>query len=130
MKEEAANLDYQGLAPHRVAKLYYMAPSRDLLTVYQCAFGDLVMRIDEGERRGEGWPDWQITTRIDTSSHWHTVWEDRKLFLGFIGELCRATHVVRICQWVSWASPPESRSAGDTYNSPCAACKTRPTLPA
>ncbi len=65
----------QDLAPHRVAKLYYMAPSKDLLKIYQGAFGDLVMHIDEVERRGEGWPDWQMTTRLDTSSHWQTVWK-------------------------------------------------------
>ncbi|GAC1651347.1 MAG: hypothetical protein NVS4B9_41940 [Ktedonobacteraceae bacterium] len=66
---EAASLDslyYRDLAPHSVAKLYYMAPTKDLLDVYQFVFGDLVMHIDRVERRGAGWPGWQITTRIDT----------------------------------------------------------------
>ncbi len=62
------------LAPHSVAKLYYLAPTRGLLEAYQLVFGDLVMRIDESERRAEGWPDWQITTRIDASRCWRTVW--------------------------------------------------------
>jgi LmbE family N-acetylglucosaminyl deacetylase len=75
---EAASTDspyYQHLAPHRVAKLYYMAPAEDLLNTFQFVFGDLVMHIDGVERRGAGWPDWQITTRIDTRAYWRTVWK-------------------------------------------------------
>lgn len=74
---EAASPDslyHRGLAPHRVAKLYYMAPTRDLLDVYQFVFGNLVMQIDGVERRGAGWPDWQITTSVDTLLYWRTVW--------------------------------------------------------
>ncbi|HCF85748.1 MAG TPA: hypothetical protein DEV72_11160, partial [Ktedonobacter sp.] len=40
------SLYYRDLAPHQVAKLYYMAPTKDLLDVYQFVFGDLVMHID------------------------------------------------------------------------------------
>ncbi len=75
---EAASPDslyYRELAPHRVAKLYYMAPTVDLLEVYQFVFGDLVMHIDGVERRGAGWPEWQITTQIDTWTYWRTVWK-------------------------------------------------------
>ncbi len=75
---EAASTDslyYRDLAPHSVAKLYYMAPTENLLDVYQFVFGDLVMHIDGVERRGAGWPDWQITTRIDTWAYWRTVWK-------------------------------------------------------
>lgn len=75
---EAASPDslyYRDLAPHSVAKLYYMAPTKALLDVYQFVFGDLVMHIDGVERRGAGWPDWQITSRIDTWAYWRTVWK-------------------------------------------------------
>jgi LmbE family N-acetylglucosaminyl deacetylase len=65
----------QHLAPHRVAKLYYMAPSQDLLTAYQSVFGNLIMNIDGEDRHAEAWPDWQITTRVDAVEHWQTVWE-------------------------------------------------------
>ena len=75
---EAASPDspyHRDPAPYRVAKLYYMAPTKDLLDVYQFVFGDLVMHIDGAERRGAGWPDWQITTQIDTWAYWRTVWK-------------------------------------------------------
>jgi len=75
---EAASPDSlynRDLAPHSVAKMYYMAPTKDLLDVYQFVFGDLVMHIDGVERRGAGWPDWQITTQIDTRACWRTVWK-------------------------------------------------------
>ncbi len=72
---DPAFVDAELLAPHRVSKLYYMSVTRDLLDVYQFVFGDLVMHIDGGERRGAGWPDWQITTQIDTWAYWRTVWK-------------------------------------------------------
>jgi LmbE family N-acetylglucosaminyl deacetylase len=75
---EAASPDspyFRDLAPHSVAKLYHMAPTKNLLDVYQFVFGDLVMHIDGGERRGAGWPEWQITTRVDTLTYWRTVWK-------------------------------------------------------
>jgi LmbE family N-acetylglucosaminyl deacetylase len=62
-------------APHAVAKLYYMVVSQDLMDFYQSVFGDLVMQIDGQERRGVVWPDWAITTRLDTGDHWQQVWE-------------------------------------------------------
>ncbi|MGF1507243.1 MAG: PIG-L deacetylase family protein [Anaerolineae bacterium] len=58
-----------------VDKLYYMAPTPALLKVYQDAFGDLVMHVDGEERRAEGWPEWAVTTRIDTLAYWEQVWE-------------------------------------------------------
>src|SRR5437764_843329 len=45
------------------------------LEVYQSVFGELVMHIDGMERRGVGWPEWAITTRIDTRTYRQTVWE-------------------------------------------------------
>jgi LmbE family N-acetylglucosaminyl deacetylase len=75
---EAASPDslyYRDLAPHSVAKLYYLVSTHKLLDVFQFVFGDLVMQIDGVERRGAAWPEWQITTRIDTWDYWRTVWK-------------------------------------------------------
>ena len=66
---------YQNLAPHSVAKFYYLAETKDLLAAYQSVFGELVMHIDDVERRGQGWLNWAITTRIDTEDYAHKIWQ-------------------------------------------------------
>jgi LmbE family N-acetylglucosaminyl deacetylase len=73
----AADPDYAGAPaqPHRVSKLYYMVETEENLAVYQAAFGELVMQVDGQARRAAGWPEWAITTRIDTSAYWQQVWQ-------------------------------------------------------
>ena len=61
-------------APHQVAKLYYMAWGAAKWAAYQAAFKTLVSRVDGIVRQATPWPDWAITTRIDTRAHWPTVW--------------------------------------------------------
>jgi LmbE family N-acetylglucosaminyl deacetylase len=73
---EAANpnsLYYRDLAPHSVSKLYYMAETQDTMAVYQSVFGDLVMNIDGIKRALVTWPDWSVTTRIETWDYWQTI---------------------------------------------------------
>jgi LmbE family N-acetylglucosaminyl deacetylase len=61
--------------PHRVAKLYYMVDSEQRAAAYQAAFGDLVMRVDDAERRMFPWPDWSFSALLDTSAYARQVWE-------------------------------------------------------
>ncbi len=63
------------LVPHRVSKLYYMAWPQDKWAAYQSVFGDLVMHVEGVERRAAPWPDWAVTTLIDTAAYWPTVWK-------------------------------------------------------
>src|SRR5712691_6534810 len=73
---EAANpgsLYYRDLAPHSVSKLYYMAETEQLFSVYQNVFGDLAMDIDNVKRGIVTWPAWSVSARIDTWNHWCTV---------------------------------------------------------
>ena len=63
------------LAPHRVSKLYYMAWPKDKFAAYESVFGELIMNVDGVERRTTPWPDWAITTLIDTEAHWPAVWQ-------------------------------------------------------
>ncbi len=73
---QAANSKYNSdHKPHVVSKLYYGAPTHEELEIYQQAFGELVMSIDGVERRAEGWPEWAITTRIDTEAYWQQAWQ-------------------------------------------------------
>lgn len=62
-------------ATHRVSKLYYMAWPKDKWAAYQSVFGDLVMNVEGVERRAAPWPDWAITTLIDTEAYWPAVWQ-------------------------------------------------------
>ena len=61
-------------APHRVAKLYYMALDQPKWDVYQTAFKKLVSKVDGVERAATVWPEWSITTRIDARREWPIVW--------------------------------------------------------
>lgn len=72
----AADAGYEasGLDPHVVSKLYYFAWTDEVRQAYEAAFGELVMTIDGVERRAVTWPHWTISTWIDTSAHWETVW--------------------------------------------------------
>jgi len=78
----AANPDYEPLRnaeglslAHAVSKFYIMAWTQKKWAAYQSALRDLKTVVDGVERRAVPWPDWAITTRLDTTSHWPTVWK-------------------------------------------------------
>ena len=75
----AANPGYtvngvEAFRPHTVSKLYYVAWPESAWKAYQAAFRKLVSTVDGIERQAVPWPDWAITTVIDTRDHWSTVW--------------------------------------------------------
>ena len=59
---------------HQVSKLYYIAWSAATWAAYQGALKTLSVKVDGIERRTVPAPDWAITTRIDASAVWQTVW--------------------------------------------------------
>jgi LmbE family N-acetylglucosaminyl deacetylase len=61
-------------APHAVAKLYYLAWPESVWSAYQEAFRELVSTVDGIERRARPWPEWMLTTTIDTRPYWETAW--------------------------------------------------------
>jgi len=61
--------------PHAVSKLYYLAWPESTWSAYQAAFKKLVSTVDGIDRQAVPWPDWAITTVIDTRSSWATVWQ-------------------------------------------------------
>lgn len=63
-----------GSAPHAVSKLYYMAWPEAVWRAYQEAFRTLTSTVDGVVRQATAWPDWAVTTSIDTREHWQTVW--------------------------------------------------------
>jgi LmbE family N-acetylglucosaminyl deacetylase len=62
------------LPPHRVSKLYYLAWAESTWAAYQAAVHKMSVAVDGVERQATPWPDWAITTVIDTSDVWATVW--------------------------------------------------------
>jgi len=60
--------------PHRVSKLYFIAWSGKKWAAYQQALRRLVFTVDGEERQAVPWPDWAITTVVDTSRVWPSVW--------------------------------------------------------
>jgi LmbE family N-acetylglucosaminyl deacetylase len=61
--------------PHRVSKLYYIEWSQRKWETYQTALRGLISKVDGIERKASPWPDWVLTTVIDTSQFWPTVWK-------------------------------------------------------
>jgi LmbE family N-acetylglucosaminyl deacetylase len=61
--------------PHRVSKLYYIEWSRKKWEAYQSALSGLISKVDGIERKSSPWPDWALTTIMDTSQFWPTVWK-------------------------------------------------------
>jgi LmbE family N-acetylglucosaminyl deacetylase len=59
---------------HRVSKLYYMAWTKGSWDAYQAALKKLKARVDGVERQATPWPDWAVTTVINTRIQWPTVW--------------------------------------------------------
>ena len=57
-----------------VSKLYYIAWSAQTWAAYQAALKKLTSTVDGVERQVVPSPEWGITTRIDTSSVWPSVW--------------------------------------------------------
>jgi len=71
----AASSRHGSQAPHQVAKLYYMADTVDFAHIYESVFGELVMMVDCQPRRIVSWPDWAITTQVETKVYMPQIWE-------------------------------------------------------
>ena len=69
---DAANAETR---PHAVSKFYYIAWPHSTWSAYQAAFRKLVSTVDGVERQAVPWPEWEITSVIDTRSNWSTVWK-------------------------------------------------------
>jgi len=61
--------------PHRVEKLFYLAWRSNKWAAYEAAFRKLTSTVDGIERQAAPWPDWAVTTEIDTSAYWPVVWK-------------------------------------------------------
>ena len=64
-----------GGPPHAVSKLYYLAWPASAWAAFEAAFRRLISTVDGHERQATPWPEWAITTVIDTRAVWSTVWQ-------------------------------------------------------
>ena len=64
----------QATQGQRVAKLYYIAWRQRTWAAYQAALKTLTSKVDGVERQVVPWPDWAVTSAIDTSVFWPVVW--------------------------------------------------------
>lgn len=60
--------------PYATPKLYYMAWTERMWAAYQAVFGPARTIVDGSERHAVAWPEWSVTTRIDTRRFAPTVW--------------------------------------------------------
>lgn len=68
--------DHTSPAPaHAVSKLYHLAWPAATWDAYHAAIGVLRATVDGVERQAVPWPDWMITTVVDTRDHWPAVWQ-------------------------------------------------------
>jgi LmbE family N-acetylglucosaminyl deacetylase len=61
--------------PYAVSKFYYVAWPATVWEAYQAAVQRLVSVVDGVERQATPWPDWAITTVIDTRHVTDIVWQ-------------------------------------------------------
>ena len=66
--------DMRAPPPHQAKKLYYIAWPASTWAAYQGAFKQLTSSVDGVIRQAIPWPDWAITTVIDTRAFWPTAW--------------------------------------------------------
>jgi LmbE family N-acetylglucosaminyl deacetylase len=71
----AADQAFGSGSAHAVAKLYYLVSSPARMSAYQEAFKKLTSQVDGVEREAHPWPDWEITTIIETRAYAGQVWK-------------------------------------------------------
>lgn len=66
---DPSHADPEDQTAHRVAKLYYMVDSVEIVKLANEAFGGIRMEVDGVVREHIGWADWQVTTRLDNRQY-------------------------------------------------------------
>lgn len=98
--DPAAPLD--GSPPHATSKLYYLVWNEAAAVAYQAAFKRLVSHVDGVDREACPWPDWAITTVVDTHEHWTTVWKAICCHESQIASYERLKHLSHECHEGLW----------------------------
>lgn len=89
---------------HRVAKLHYLAWRNNKWEAYQAAFRKLTSMVDGVPRQATPWPDWAVTTEIDTAAYWPVVWKAVRCHQTQMSIYERLEHLAEEQQRVLWGS--------------------------
>ena len=81
-----------------------MAWRADKWAAYQEAFRKLTSKIDGVERQATPWPDWAVTTTIDTAREWPRVWKAISQHRTQISIYERLEHLTDEQQIALWGS--------------------------
>lgn len=74
LKAAMAEFDPLNSKPHTVLKLYNVLWSKPIWEVYQAAFKEMSMTVDGEKRLAFPYPEWMITTQLNTEAFWETAW--------------------------------------------------------
>jgi len=74
---------------HQVDKLYYRVWTAAEGEIYRAVFGELGIDVRGTRREWVAWPDWSVTTRLDTAGYWSEVWEAASCHRSQLGNPAR-----------------------------------------
>lgn len=92
---DASYSDPAALAPHRVAKLYYLVNTQPLISLYQQEVSALNFLVDDVVRQAMAWPDWAVTTCIEADAYWEMTWWAIACHASQMGDLIKMGEIIR-----------------------------------
>jgi len=93
-----------GPRPHRVSKLYYLAWSGRALDAFESAYKKVTSTVDGVVRGAAPWPDWTITSHVDSRPWWRVVWRAVRCHTSQVdasNDLARSSEAVHESVWGS-----------------------------
>jgi LmbE family N-acetylglucosaminyl deacetylase len=97
--------DGRPTAPHAVSKLYYIAWRAATWLAYQQALKQLTSTVDGVARQAVPWPDWAITTVVDTREYWPIIWKAVSCHESQVSVYARLRDLLPEHHQALWGSP-------------------------
>jgi LmbE family N-acetylglucosaminyl deacetylase len=91
-------------APARISKLYHIAWPPSTWAAYEIGIAKLASTVDGVARQATPWPEWAITTVIDTRPFWTTVWRAVSCHVSQIAAYERLAHLSPVDHEALWGA--------------------------
>ncbi len=91
-----------GAGAHAVSKFYYLTWPAATWDAYHAAIGVLRATVDGVERQAVPWPDWMITTVVDTQDWWTTTWQAVSCHQSQVSAYERLRHLSAVHHQALW----------------------------